>query len=77
MILRNKDAEKIVRQLTGKAVDNQYRKSKVEQLDAFLTALEQLAKHWKLLNVDKYIHRKKSYGIYNKDMTMVPHESRQ
>ena len=46
---------------------------KVVQLEAYMVALEELANHWKLITDTKYTHRTKSYGIYNRDMIMIPH----
>ena len=57
MILRNKDADKQVRLLTGKEVDEAYRQMLIEQLDQYLMALEDLAQYWKLIKESKYAHR--------------------
>ena len=57
VILRNKDADRLVQQLTGKAVDEEYRQTKIEQLDEYLGALEALARHWRLIKETKYQHR--------------------
>jgi len=73
VILCNKDADKMVQQLTGKPVDDAYRTQKVIELDTYLLSLEDLARHWKLINVAKYGHRSKNYGDYNRDMVMFPH----
>ena len=43
MILRNKDADKMVHHLTGREVDEAYRQMKIVQLDDYLMALEDLA----------------------------------
>jgi len=49
VILRNKDADKMVRELTGKPVDEAYRQTKIIQLDQYLSALEDLAAHFKII----------------------------
>ena len=43
VILRNKDADKMVHHLTGREVDEAYRQMKIVQLDDYLMALEDLA----------------------------------
>ena len=73
VILRNKDADKIVKQLTGMPVNEAFRQKKIRQLDDYLSSLESLAKHWNLINESKYQHRSKNHGIYNRDMVMFPH----
>ena len=73
VILRNKDADKIVKELTGEAVNEAYRQMKIRQLDAYLHSLEDLAMHWRLISESKYQHRSKNHGIYNRDMVMFPH----
>ena len=73
VILRNKDADKIVKELTGMPVSEAYRQKKIRQLDDYLRSLEDLALHWKLINEQKYHHRSKNHGIYNRDMVMFPH----
>ena len=57
VILRNKDADKIVKELTGVAVNEAYRQEKIHQLDAYLYSLERLALHWRLISENKYQHR--------------------
>ena len=59
--------------MTGKKVDEPVRQMKNVQLENYLFALEDLAEHWKLINPAKYMHREKSYGMYNRDMIMFPH----
>lgn len=61
-----------MRQLTGKPVDEVYRKMLQAQLDDFLLALEMLAIHWNVIDESKYEHRTASQGPYNRDMTMIP-----
>jgi len=39
----------MVRELTGKPVDEGYRQTKIMQLDQYLSALEDLAAHFKLI----------------------------
>ena len=76
LILRNKDAEKMISSLNGQQVDDEFRKKILFQLESFLATLEKLAQFWKLIDVDKYSHRKKNYGIYNKDVTtMIPYKT--
>ena len=43
VILRNKDADKIVQELTGMPVNEAYRQKKIRQLDDYLRSLENLA----------------------------------
>ena len=57
VILRNKDADKIVKELTGVAVNEAYRQEKIHQLDAYLYSLERLALYWRLISENKYQHR--------------------
>jgi len=57
VILRNKDADKMVLRLTGKPVDEAFRQMKVVQLEDYLFALEDLAQCWKLVDDAKYQHR--------------------
>lgn len=57
VILRNKDADKQVKLLIGKEVDEAYRQMQIVQLDQYLLALEDLAQHWKLIKDSKYAHR--------------------
>ena len=73
VILKNKDADKIVKQLTGKTVNEAFRQKKIRELDDYLRCLEELAMHWKLINESKYHHRAKNHGMYNRDMVMFPH----
>ena len=75
VITGNRDAEKIVCELTGRPVDEAYRETKLLQLEAYLSSLEELALFWKLINEAKYQHRFKAYGAYNRDMAMLfPHK---
>ena len=74
VILRNKDAENLILTLTGRnSIDEVYRLTQLQNLEEYLRTLEKLAQHWKLLKQEKYEHRKKSYGIYNNCITMVPY----
>ena len=73
VILRNKDADKMIKELTGKVVDEAYRQKKIKQLEIYLVSLEDLAMFWGFISDGKYQHRQKSYGIYNRDMVMFPH----
>lgn len=43
VILRNKDADKLVQELTGMPVNEAYRQKKIRQLDDYLLSLENLA----------------------------------
>ena len=75
VILRNKDADRVVGELTGKPVDEAYRQMKHVQLDQYLFALEELAEHWNLIDASKYKHRTKSYGVYTRDMVLIPRKA--
>ena len=37
--------------------------------------LEKLAHHWRLIQKSKYEHRRQSYGTYDCDIVMIPHNS--
>ena len=63
----------MIKELTGKVVDEAYRQMKIIQLESYLISLEDLAMYWGLISDAKYQHRQKSYGIYNRDMVMFPH----
>ena len=73
VILRNKDADRVVFEMTGKPVDEAYRQLKIAQLEKYLYALEALANHWKFFVDAKYMHRMKSYGVYGRDIVMIPY----
>ena len=49
LILKNKEADKIVEQLSGIAVNDDMRAKKAAQLETYLSCLEKLAAHWKLI----------------------------
>lgn len=57
VILTNQHANNLVEQLTGKAVDETYRKMKIVHLETYLFALEDLAEHWELIKDVKYAYR--------------------
>lgn len=54
VVLQNALADKIVKELTGKSVDEQYRQMMIVQLENYLFSLEDLAEHWKLVSSSKY-----------------------
>ena len=74
-ILKNKEADKLMEKLTGLAVTEEMRSQKTQQLEKYLACLEKLAQHWRLIQQSKYEHRCKSYGSYDQNIVMVPHDS--
>ena len=74
-ILKNKEADKLIEQLSGVAVTEEMRSQKTQQLEKYLACLEKLAHHWKLIQQSKYEYRCKSYGSYDQNIVMVPHDA--
>ena len=47
----------MIKELTGKVVDEAYRLKKIKQLEIYLVSLEDLAMYWGFISDTKYQHR--------------------